>query len=692
MHSWLAWIAIGAVAIALGAVGYHFSLRTLRWVSIVVVLGTAAYLTVYGLTHPAGKPGDLSGAFTYGAGTLGSALLGHRVAAPGRVGWLVIVVLLALGYRGLEAWTMLRQAPSLDMSALTSDRQDDAADPGTNTTTGKQLHDWLVAELKFRLPAVEVRSPSILPGGSRPAGLASIAEASGAPGAGLAGAIIRFFGMVWPSPPRIQVRAWVEWPAGQPVTGQVTRVTVSLADPRSGANIGTKTLAAANLDDAAAKVAGYVARHIFARDRTVPPWSASATDGADLAALLRARQIRGYPEQRADIRDAWHRQIAILEGVAHANLCAGVVRYELAQLYDLTGKHAEALLLHAANREQYPRFYRGRYRLAMSLEMLANPDSDVGEIDMAVLKEALQILDRCRVTTGIAGDIPPAGQANLPDRLRPPLLFAAWQELQDTQRYLTWRRIIWASFWRRNERSVLRSYRRPRHRQAFHDGVRVALLLVAVRLAVAGAAKDKPRHTRTIARIAMAISEDSAEFSRKLRYFRARRQKQPQSVEQRLRTRFWPWQRSTPSWTAAYNLACAYAALAADAAHAAGADAATAPDSLVTMVVRSLVFAVCNPDCEMERPSEWIGHDPDFNWLHHGRNKLFTTFLDDQHKRDYPAAPSPQPGGTGCPDLGLGFHAAVLAEALHDPSSLRDNPGMEPNGGSTGTRDGTVSG
>ena len=49
---------------------------------------------------------------------------------------------------------------------------------------------------------------------------------------------------------------------------------------------------------------------------------------------------------------------------------------QLAQLYDLTGKHVEALRLHAINRERYPRFYRGRYRLAMSLEMIANPDPD----------------------------------------------------------------------------------------------------------------------------------------------------------------------------------------------------------------------------------------------------------------------------------------------------------------------------
>jgi hypothetical protein len=635
MNSWLVWIAFAAVAVTLGAVGYHFSLRTLRWVALIVTLGTAAYLTVYGLTHPAQKPGSLSDVFARSADTLSTALirpfsLGHHVPAPGRIGWLVIVALLVLGYRALEAWTLRRQAPFLDTSELTRDRQDDAAGAATNIQTGKQRHDWLVTELKFRLPAVEVRSPAILPGGSRPSGLASIAEATGVDGAGLAGAIIRFFGMVWPNPPQIQVRAWVEQAQGPVSSDGVTTVTVGLTDPRSGARIATKTLAAGSLDDAAAAVAGYVARHIFARDPTVPPWSASATDGADLAALLRARQVRAYPECRSGIRSAWKRQIEILEGVARGNLCAGVVRYELAQLYDLTGRHVEALLLHAANREQYPRFYRGRYRLAMSLEMLANPDSGLDEIDTTTLEEVLRILRRCRLIDEDADRIGD-GPAGRPGGLGPCLLAAARQELQEIERYLTWRHIIWGEFRHRNERSVLRPYRQPRHRQAFHDGVRVAQLLVAVRQAQMDGAEDvgRLRHANTIARITAAISGDSKDFKKVLPDFPSKTVKQ-QPVPVRLRTRLRPWQCSTPSWPAAYNLACAYAALAARE------DANPQLDLLVRKVVGSLEFAVCNPQCEMERPSEWIGNDPDFSGLSGGRNDCFMEFLDDQWIRDYP--------------------------------------------------------
>src|SRR5579862_5675818 len=65
-----------------------------------------------------------------------------------------------------------------------------------------------------------------------------------------------------------------------------------------------------------------------------------------------------------------------------------------------------------------------------------------------------------------------------------------------------------------NERSVLKPYRQPRHRQAFHDGVRVAQLLVAVRQAQLAGVEDLSRlhHAKTIARITAAISGDTKDF------------------------------------------------------------------------------------------------------------------------------------------------------------------------------------
>ena len=88
--------------------------------------------------------------------------------------------------------------------------------------------------------------------------------------------------------------------------------------------------------------------------------------------------------------------IELLEEVADGSQCAGVARYELAHLHDLVGHHVKALALHATNQEQYPRFYRGRYRLAMSLEMIASSDpcTRISEEERATFDAVLRILHR----------------------------------------------------------------------------------------------------------------------------------------------------------------------------------------------------------------------------------------------------------------------------------------------------------
>jgi hypothetical protein len=670
MHPWIVWAAFVGTALVLGVVGYHFSLRVLRIVAGMLALATVICITWYGLEHQAQPPlRSLSGAFTQGADALSMALFlhprDHSMLGPGPVGWIIIVALLVIGYRELEVLAMHRQARSLDISTLAGARQGaDQSDPPSNAedAKGKQGHDRLVAELRFRLPAVEVRAPSILPGGSRSRGLASIAEASGVSGGGLAGAMIRFFGLLWPNPRRVQVRVWVEGFQDK----NAARVTVSLQDPQTGASIATKTLAARNVDEAASVVAGFVARQIFVEDRTAPPWCTGAADGRDLAALLLARQVRRYPDSEHQVRRARQEQIQLLENVAGNSLCAGVTRYELAHLYDLEGRHVEALLMHAINRERYPRFYRGQYRLAMSLEMISHPDPGrkIDAAEVPKLDEALKILHRSGLKVRCESNaVCHGGKAELPTELRAELLDVAREELQAIRRYLTLPQIIWRSFWHRDERGILKPYWRLPYRQAFHDGVCAALLLVAVRRAlnsdpdghapkrppdadVPTGPTRKPRDARTTMRIATAIAGDSADIRRvlHLKPDRAPRQRPP-LLTRSMRTRLLPWQCRTRSWQAAYNLACAYAAIvhrrqeelrfAPDAA-----GAMKTPEQLVELVVTSLEFALSNPDCELERPSEWIAVDPDFGCLrfsHDEVSKAFRDFLTTQRQHDYPA-------------------------------------------------------
>jgi hypothetical protein len=678
MNSCFVWIAFALVAIVLGLLGYFFSLRVLRWAAAIVALVTAVYLTRYGLTHPAKAPGSLSDAFIRGTDVLIRALLhlppvppGPHLPAPGQIGWLVIVVLLVIGYRQLEALSAHRHARCLDTSELTRPRQTGLSGvSGKGTLTDVQRHDRLAAELKFWLPAVEVRAPAILPGGSRSSALASIAEASGVNGSGLAGAIIRFFGMLWPGPRRVRVRVWVECAAGPAKIDAPAKVTVSLDDPGTGASIGTKTLAAGSLDAAACAAAGYVARSIFAGDPTAPPWSIGTADGRDLAVMLLARQVRVYPESEEELNRARCTKIGILEEVADGSQCAGVARYELAHLHDLNGHHVKALQLHANNQEQYPRFYRGRYRLAMSLEMIASSDpcTRMCEEEKATFDAVLKILHRWDGTRADnSGKYHVEhGKLILSTELRRYLLRAAWKELQKIRKYLTLRDVIWQSLCHRNERGVLKPYWQLRHRQSFHDGVCLAQLLVAVRQTLndekenaSSAESLRLPHPEKVLRIATAIAGESSYIAELLHIpykpGKPSGQKDPLPMIKRLRTRRWPRRYSTPSWPAAYNLACVYAAIYAHRNHQLEACMRKPEDNqaqpyaaqikelqyLAGRVVTSLEFAINNLQCEMDRPSEWINSDPDFGCLRSRDDqcsKDFTDFLDAQKQRDYPSA------------------------------------------------------
>jgi hypothetical protein len=689
MNSWLIWGVFAVVVVLLGWVGYHFTMRTLRFVTLVFVVAVVVLVTRCGVTHlspttPA-APADLVNAFTRGLDNLSGAffqplLPGPDVLEPGRVGWLVIIVFLAFAYRELEVWAMRWQPPAVDTSALGGDEPGplESGAPGGDRSDRQRGHDELVAELRFRLPAVEVRAPPILPGGATPNGLASIAENSGVDGGGLAGAIIRLAGMLWPSPRRYQVRVCVE-PSGSraavnsggddaqrqaPHTGPSARgsepgtasrrVTVDLEDAQTGGSIMTKTLAVPDWGNAAAVVAAYVARQIFREDPTVPPWSVGSFDGSDLAALLSTEQHRVSHDSNAEVKLARRQRIRILEKAVANSPGAGVARYELAQLRNLEGDHVEALRLHAINREQYPRFYRGRYRLAMSLEMIASPGFEpLDDKDRRRLRASLDILDRCGVTSYPAGGrkvpavSPEEAGRDITAGLRKELLTAAGNELRACRRQLTFRRVIWATFWHRDERAVRKPYWRLRERQRFGDGARVAELLVAVRQSLnepeRGGRNDREaakeyRRARKAIRITAVITGDNVTIKEVLK-----NRKIPDSPiplpkawhpgSYVGKTRWLPWQRRTPSWQTAYNTACLYAALACSSRD---------PENEIEMAHRavgSLRSAVGDRHCEMERPSDWISKDPDLCCL---KSSEFAEFLRRQKKKDYPSA-NPEP-------------------------------------------------
>jgi hypothetical protein len=727
MTSWVVWAVTVAIAGLIGFTATHFSVRTLRYVTATTVIVLLVAVTAYGQT-PAGakvQP-SLETAFAFAADRLAAAWfrplwalwLSRHAPAPGRLGWSVIAATLLLGYRQAEKWALSRQAPQLDTSKLTDGQPSIAGDglrdgSDDDVLTAGQRHDWLAAEVRFRLAAVDVYAPSILPGGTRSDGLASIAEASGVSGGGLAGAVIRFAGTLWPTPRRYELRVWVEGAprrpaartggaraaitqagtslartaravtiqAGTPraVTVQAgtvreaeegraataTRVTVELDEPAAGQTVASKTIAAETIDEAASMVAGYVARQIFARDPASPKWCYGASDGRDLGALLLARQERVYVESADDVRASRTRQIELLWSVTGADRCAGVVRYELAGLEDMEREQLIALRLHAMNREQYPRFFRGTYRLCMSLAMVANPEYTIFNPAAArvILNETLDILyragrtaiDRCgdddiHVKEGMSGP------SVLSHALREALLTSAQRDLRMMRRQMSFPAIVWNTFWRRDERTVWKPQWRLTSRQGFRDGVCVAELLVAVKHRLnerylaqrgdRGAGRgpgfaERFRQRKGLS-VVSAIAGDSTLVRTVLQApFDAWPHARPAAAgpsatdrsaapgwvpPTRDRARWLPWQARTASWQAAYNTACLYAVLVQQGL------------AEEDQVVASLRRVVLNRDSGMERPHDWISNDPDIAPLlrRDSPYALVRAFLEAQERRDYP--------------------------------------------------------
>jgi len=164
---------------------------------------------------------------------------------------------------------------------------------------------------------------------------------------------------------------------------------------------------------------------------------------------------------------------------------------------------------------------------------------------------------------------------------------------------------------------------------------------------------------RLASRRAADIARDNVSIGRHLANKKAQDPPEPQGTsghpdrkwlpaEKRDRTRWLPWQRRTPSWEAAYNTACAYAALDRD-----------------DRVVISLQRALSNRDCELQQPWNWISQDPDFSCLKSSSEK-FNGFLGSLERSDYPEAAG-QPvdadgmgNGAGC-DVSSSSPEAVLA-------------------------------
>ena len=209
-------------------------------------------------------------------------------------------------------------------------------------------------------------------------------------------------------------------------------------------------------------------------------------------------------------------------------------------------------------------------------------------------------------------------------------------------------------------------------RQRFHDGARVAELLVAVRQSLNEQERDGtggdrreaikvrrwPRRTMHITgrHCRWQCSNRGAPGSKRARCLPKGGKNNWRPGANAGETRWLPWQRRTPSWQAAYNAACLYAALAGSDKYRQNKKAP------MDWAIVSLKRVVSDRHCEMERPWDWINHDPDLRCL--ADSPDYRDLLDKQLKNDYPSAKSGLDRiGTGPAVAAHGLTCRAAAEA-----------------------------
>lgn len=644
----IGWLALALIAVLLGGVAYWFSRRTYRLTAVgAIVLGCAA-VTVYG-NGIGFQPANYLDALQAGGNALAHDMLGHLV--PGLAGWLALLVLAVGLLAAFDTLATRRQQPGVQVGDVPEPpRGPEGAAAAAPVQAALAARRALTEELKFRLPAVQVRAPASMPGGSRLESLATVVSDSGVQGAKVTAAVMLAVRALEAKPRTYQVNTFVEHCRADgtlDVNGKFLQITVDLRDVRTGQSLAARVLRPCPPDEAAEMVAGFTARQVFREDVTTPDWAVGSLDGEDLSAYLLTREMRPAGRTYADLYGCRQRQRERLEDAVCRSTNSGLVQYELAAIYDLDGQTMDSLALNLENRLLHPRFLRARYRVAMSLSMLAGEtpfaqwlDAGQGvgppgegedpasvradiirklrwagmlrgltarELSQAGLTAEAAIRRRGQRETRAAREQLLAGLLAVPrpagGQARLLLLLLAHREFAAYRRRLRATALLWCALRHRAERAasldLLRSspawWRHPRRRLW---ATAIGQEIVAARLCL--------------------LTRNPAQADQELAAARQR-------VRQRLglgRTldEGRPWPFGVVPWQAVYNAACLYALPAPGPQEA---------DDAVQM----LRLAISDPACELDRPSEWISADPDLRALR--GHPAFDDFIREQARRDF---------------------------------------------------------
>ena len=659
------WPALAVLLVVLWWVAYQFSRRTYRFTVGVVAAASVLAVTGYGLRlpgkHPTFESGLLAGGNAVSRDMLGSFIpagLQHSLL-PGPVGWLLLLVLIGGVLLAFDAVSVRRQQPTVNVGSVPpSGSGSDTGEGNAGGGDSQAVHSRQVIteELKFRLPAVAVRSPASMPGGSTLASLATVVSDSEVQGSKLTAALMQAVHALEARPRIYEVQIFVDHCDDNGTVnpqGEKVLVTVDLRDARSGQTLATRILRPCPVDVAAEKIAGFTARWVFRADPSTPAWATGSYDGEDLSAYLLAQEIRSVSRTYQAFADCRRRQREILTDAVQRSTNAGLMQYELAALDDLDGRNLDALRLHLDNRMHNPRFLPARYRLAVSLAGLGGAAREkwptdpppaggqAGPADQAeppfLFRE--DITDKLALSgllrtirgrkfrelhlPGHGGYSAEARQKAITDLLRTAqpsdvqlgqisqvLLMVAYQELRAYQRRMRASWLLWGALIHRQERAAYLELLRTGPSWRRHPWRRMAT----------------PRVALTAFKLSLRIAAGDAGTGQ------AADDAQAQTLHQlgldRVLDGGGSWVYGRMPWQAVYNAAC-LCAMSADRFTPRGRDAAR-------RAVTLLRLAITDPACELDRPSEWIGVDPSLARLR--RMPAFDAFVRQQAHQDFDAA------------------------------------------------------
>jgi hypothetical protein len=364
MTIYVAWSGLVVVLALLAFAAHHFSRHAYRIISLGAFSAGLIGVLIYGAVS--GNAANLATAITAGGRQLMAALLD---ASPQQItpvaDWATVLAACTLVLVLLDMRSARHEPPRVDVPGAPKREK---GEPGLDERRR------LTEELKFRLPAVFVRRPATMPGGSTTERLASVVSAAPVKDAKFVAALMQAVHYLEAQPRTYQAFIFAEC-CDHPGRSRddYWHITLDLQDARTGSSVVVRTLPACQADEAAEMVAGFTAHQVLADDPATPGWAAGSSDGADLAAYLRSQQVRAVsPCTYGELLASRQKRKCMLLKAVRAG-APGLIGYELAAMHDMDGEHLQALALHLRNRVQYPRFWAGRYRLAMSLSMLAGP-------------------------------------------------------------------------------------------------------------------------------------------------------------------------------------------------------------------------------------------------------------------------------------------------------------------------------